>query len=100
MAKIESKTLRAECERICKMKQWEKGANWDSEDSAIAIIRTIFAETDPEMLKPEQAETRKELVKIIKPLMTAAVNFRREYLVAEKLAPEIGKVSQAAKEYC
>lgn len=105
MAKIENGTLLKVCTAIAKAKSPDTGVceTWDSEDSAIACVKTILEENgDKEMLAstPEAIAHRKALVKAIIPLMTAAVNFRRQYLVEAKLATKPTETADRVKEYC
>ncbi len=101
MAKIENGTLLKVCTAIAKAKSPDTGVceTWDSEDSAIACVKTILEENgDKEMLAgtPEAIAHRKALVKAIIPLMTAAV----KYLVEAKLATKPTETADRVKEYC
>lgn len=98
MPKIKNATLLAECRRITDKMEWDKGAKWSAKAMAAVVQRVILTELGAkEYLDDSYKESRAEIVEIIAPCITAAINFQREYLVASGLAPEKAAEQKASE---
>lgn len=91
MPNIKNSTLKAEIARIAKAVDWEKD-NWNASRMAAAVVRTVLTEMGClEELKDEFKQERQDLVESIRQCFTAPINYQRDYMVTEKLAPEKAK---------
>jgi hypothetical protein len=70
--------------------------NWSTLDSASVAVRAVLKEMglDKEATDPKQAEKRMKIAAVIAPLMTAAVNYQRQYIVPSELGPKPVEKSQ------
>ena len=83
MAKIESKTILNEANRICPVLR-ARGKNLSAEHTATIVVRTLLAELGDELLDLTDEGSKVErarLVQLIKPFMTASKNFQNTYCV-------------------
>lgn len=88
MPKIVNATLRNEIASLAKRQNPENFV-WSADHMAVAVMRTVLVEMGcKEVLTPEHVAARQEVVKAISQCFTAPVNYKREYLVAEGLAPK------------
>lgn len=79
MAKIENSTLKAEFIRMADVLA-KQGSNLTAEAVATVIVRTVIGELDPQYLEDTFVAERKELVTMLKPLITAPNNLQNVYL--------------------
>jgi hypothetical protein len=81
MARIESKTILTEANRICPVLR-ARGENLGAEHTATIVVRTLLAELGDELLDLTDEGSKIErarLVRLIKPFMTASKNFQNTY---------------------
>lgn len=88
MPKITNITLKNECARLAKLKN-PLNFEWQASDMAVVVMRTVLTEMGcKEVLTPEHAESRRKVAEAIEKCFTAPVNWKREYMVVEELAPK------------
>lgn len=88
-------TFKAEVKRLWDIRIAKNPLHkWNGTDNAVCALRTILTELGClEMLKPEHAEARQAAVDAILPIFSAGapINFRRGFMVSEKIAPALPK---------